>query len=129
LSVVILALSLFSLPVSAATPGDLFAKGYRHLTGQGQPRDATMAASLFLEAAQAGEPQAQYQLGVMYMDGLGVPSDSLWAYFWLSRAIQNPSLPDLAREQARGRLDALRKQLSADQKRRLGLRSDETRTP
>lgn len=84
-----------------------------------------MAARYFLEAAQAGEPQAQYQLGVMHMDGLGVPADSLWAYFWLSRAIQSPSLPDLVREQSRGRLDALKKQLTADQKRRLGLSSDE----
>jgi hypothetical protein len=88
-----------------------------------------MAARLFLEAAQAGEPQAQYQLGVMHMDGLGVPADSLWAYFWLSRAIQSPGLPGLAREQARGRLDALRKLLSVDQRRRLGLSSDESRTP
>lgn len=129
LLLVILVLSLSPLPVFATTPGDLFAEGYRHLTGQGFSRDATMAARLFLEAAQAGEPQAQYQLGVMHMDGLGVPADSLWAYFWLSRAIQSPGLPGLAREQARGRLDALRKLLSVDQRRRLGLSSDESRTP
>lgn len=124
LSLVILAFFLSAMPVFAATPGDLFAEGYRHLTGQDSPRDATIAARFFLEAAQAGEPQAQYQLGVMHMDGLGVPADMLWAYFWLDRAVKNPGLPDLAREQARGRLDALRKQLSADQKRRLGLSSN-----
>ena len=124
-----LILFLPCLPVCAATPGDLFAEGYQHLTGQGLPRDATMAASLFLEAAQAGEPQAQYQLGVMHMEGLGLPVDLLWAYFWLDQAISSSGLPDLARGQARGRLDVLRQQLSADQKRRLGLTSRESQTP
>jgi len=126
---VFLVLSLFPHPVFAASPGDLFTEGYRHLTGLDTPRDATIAARFFLEAAQAGEPQAQYQIGVMHMDGLGVPTDLLWAYFWLSRAIQHSGLPDLAMEQARGRLDALRKQLSEDQKRRLGLNIVEPRTP
>jgi TPR repeat protein len=114
---------LAAAPVRAAdvTPGDRFAQGYRHLTGQGVPRDATMAAKLMLEAAQAGEPQAQYQLGVMHMEGLGVPRDLAWAYFWLSRAGQGQGLPEDVKQQAKGRIEALRRELTPDQKRRLGL--------
>lgn len=124
-----LILSLPSLAACAATPGDLFAEGYRHLTGQGVPRDATMASRFFLEAAQSGEPQSQYQLGVMYMEGLGLPMDLLWAYYWLDQSNVHPGLPDMTRDQARGRLDVLRQQLSADQKRRLGFPSRESQTP
>lgn len=106
------------------TPGDLFADGYRHLTGQGTPRDATWAAKLFLEAAQAGEPQAQYQLGVLYMDGLGVPKDLLWGYYWLTRACESPALPEEVARQGRGRIEAIKRELTPDQKRRLGLTGD-----
>jgi hypothetical protein len=106
----------------AATAGDVFAEGYRHLTGQGVPRDATLAARFFLEAAQAGEPQAQYQLGVMHMDGLGVPRDIVWGYFWLERACSGPGLPGDVLQQARERMDVLLHEMSADQKRRLGIR-------
>jgi len=110
--------------IRAATPGDQFAEGYRHLTGQGVPRDATQAARLFLEAAQAGEPQAQYQLGVMHMEGLGVPRDRVWAYFWLTRASAGAGLPEDVLRQARGRLEALKRELTPDEKRRLGLNAD-----
>jgi len=116
-----LALALLTVPVKAATPGELFLEGYGHLTGDGAPRDATLAAKFFLEAAQAGEPQAQYQLGSMFMDGLGLPRDLVWAYYWLKLAMENPSLPPAAREQAKGRLRAVGQQLTGDQKRRLGL--------
>lgn len=105
-----------------ATPGDLFAEGYLHLTGKGTARDATRAAGFFLEAAQAGEPQAQYQLGVLFMEGLGVPRDLLWAWHWLDRAVSHPGLPGEVRDQARGRLAALSPMLNQDQKRRLGLK-------
>jgi len=107
-------------PVTQA-PGDLFAEGYRHLTGQGVPRDATRAAVSFLEAARMGEPQAQFQLGIMFMDGLGVPRDLLWAWFWLNRAHDHPHLPDAARQLAQGRLATVMLLLSPDQKRRLGI--------
>ncbi|MFP5221688.1 MAG: tetratricopeptide repeat protein [Acidobacteriota bacterium] len=108
-------------PSSApASPGDLFAQGYRHLTGQGSERDATRAAAYFLEAARAGEPQSQFQLGILFMDAHGVPRDILWAWYWLDRAARHPDLPDPARELARGRLAALNPLLNADQKRRLG---------
>ncbi|WP_243357739.1 tetratricopeptide repeat protein [Fundidesulfovibrio terrae] len=112
------------LHAADVTPGDLFAEGYRHLTGQGTPRDATWAAKLFLEAAQAGEPQAQYQLGVMHMDGLGVPKDLVWGYFWLTRACESPALPEEVARQGRGRIEALKRELTPDQKRRLGLAGD-----
>ncbi|WP_043645416.1 tetratricopeptide repeat protein [Fundidesulfovibrio putealis] len=103
------------------TPGDLFAEGYRHLTGQGVPKDATRAAASFLEAARMGEPQAQFQLGIMFMDGLAVPRDLLWAWFWLDRAHDHPDLPDAARQLAQGRLATATLLLTADQKRRLGI--------
>jgi len=103
------------------TPGDLFAEGYRHLTGQGVPRDATRAAASFLEAARMGEPQAQFQLGIMFMDGLAVPRDLLWAWLWLDRAHDHPDLPDDARQLAQGRLATATLLLTADQKRRLGI--------
>ncbi|MFZ5426281.1 MAG: tetratricopeptide repeat protein [Thermodesulfobacteriota bacterium] len=110
-------------PAHAETPGGLFARGYRHLTGQGTQRDATLAAKFFLEAAQTGEPQSQFQLGVMFMDGLGLPRDNLWAWFWLDKAASSPALPEEARQAAKGRLDALGKILTADEKRRLGIRN------
>lgn len=114
---------LLPAPARAETPGDLFAQGYSHLTGQGTPRDATLAAKLFLQAAQTGEPQSQFQLGVMFMDGLGVPRDNLWAWFWLDKAASSPTLPDEARQAAKGRLDALGKIVTADEKRRLGIKN------
>lgn len=103
-------------------PGDLFAEGYRHLTGQGVPKDATRATVYFLEAARMGEPQAQFQLGIMFMDGLGVPRDLLWAWFWLDRAHDHPDLPDAAQQLAQGRLATATLLLSPDQKRRLGIK-------
>lgn len=103
-------------------PGDIFAEGYRHLTGQGVPKDATRAAACFLEAARMGEPQAQFQLGIMFMDGLGVPRDLLWAWFWLDRAYNHPDLPDAAQQLAQGRLATATLLLSPDQKRRLGIK-------
>ena len=103
------------------TPGDIFAEGYRHLTGQSVPRDATRAAAYFLEAARLGDPQAQFQLGIMFMDGLAVPRDLLWAWFWLNRAHDHPDLPDDARQLAQGRLATATLLLNPDQKRRLGI--------
>jgi hypothetical protein len=111
---------------AATAAADVFAEGYRHLTGQGVPQDATLAARFFLEAAQAGEPQAQYQLGLMHMDGLGVPKDILWGYFWLERACSGPGLPEDFLQQTRGRMDVLQRELTADQKRRLGIREGST---
>ena len=112
----------WAAPGLAATSGDLFAEGYRYLTGQGTDRDATQAARLFLEAAKEGEPQAQYQLGVMHMEGLGVPRDLVWAFFWLDRAAASPSLPQVVKNLAKGRMEVIRTLLTSDQKRRLGLR-------
>ncbi len=109
-------------PFSSLTPGEAFLLGYRHLTGDTVPRDATKAAVLFLQAATAGEPQAQYQLGVLFMDGLGMPKDPLWAYYWLNLAARSPGLSEDVRAQARGRLQSLQGELTADQKRRLGIK-------
>ena len=106
---------------SGLSPGDAFLQGYRNLTGDGAPRDATLAATFFLEAAQAGEPQAQYQLGTLFMDGTGMPKDTLWAYYWLTLANRSPSLPQAVRDQARGRLQALAPVLTTDEKRRLAV--------
>jgi len=103
------------------TPGEAFQQGYRHLIGEGVPRDATMAAKFFLQAALAGEPQAQFQLGTLFMDGTGLPKDSLWAYYWLDTAGRSPALPEIARAQVQGRLRTLLPELTPDQKRRLGL--------
>lgn len=120
-AIVFLALTALAAQSLAADPGELFSEGYRHLTGQGVPRDATWAAKLFLEAAQAGEPQAQYQLGVMHMEGLGVPKDMVWAYFWLNRSCMSQALPEAVRREGLARLKAVKHELSPDQKRRLGL--------
>lgn len=109
-------------PASALTPGDAFAQGYRHLTGETVPRDATLAAKFFLQAATAGEPQAQFQLGAQFMDGVGMPKDGLWAYYWLDMAARAPSLPEAVRVQARGRIQALMPVLTMDEKRRLGMK-------
>ena len=50
-----------AFPTGSVTAAhDLFAEGYRHLTGQGFHRDATRAAACFLGAARMGEPQAQF---------------------------------------------------------------------
>jgi hypothetical protein len=44
------------------------------------------AAGHFLDAAEAGDPQAQYYLGVIYGDGQGVVQDIPEAVYWLGCA-------------------------------------------
>ena len=105
----------------AQTPEDQFRAGYDQLIGRETVRDATAAAKLLLDAAKAGEPQAQYQVGVMFMDGLGLPKDHLWAFYWLSQAAGSPSLPQQAGLQAKARLGELEHKLTAEDRRRLGL--------
>lgn len=49
------------------------AVAYEH--GEGVPKDQLKAASLYCEAARAGNAEAQYALGWMYTHGRGVPRD------------------------------------------------------
>jgi hypothetical protein len=49
-------------------------------------RDPARAASLFLEAAAAGDPDAQHNVSMMYYHGTGVPKDLSAAAMWSARS-------------------------------------------
>src|SRR5690606_41824091 len=60
---------------------------YEH--GEGVPKDQLKAASLYCEAARAGNAEAQYALGWMYTHGRGVPRDDGMALGLFDLAIRS----------------------------------------
>lgn len=57
-----------------------------YLDGKGTPRNAALAYSWFLKAAQQGHAPAQYEVGVMLLNGDGVPKDDQLAAHWFRKA-------------------------------------------
>jgi TPR repeat protein len=55
-------------------------------SGLAVERDLTRAAELFMQAAKAGDAEAQYAISVMYQTGVGKPQDSQQADQWLQRS-------------------------------------------
>lgn len=65
-----------------------FELGAAYLTGQGVPRDYSLAANAFEKAAQAGLPEAAYNLGVCYQNGDGRPQDTQQMLKWFTLAAE-----------------------------------------
>ncbi|WP_299195420.1 tetratricopeptide repeat protein [uncultured Amphritea sp.] len=88
--------------LAAATPPDdraVTRLAWLYESGLAVERDINRAAELFLQAAEAGNAEAQYALSVMYQTGVGQGQDSALADLWLQRsAVQNykPALDKLA---------------------------------
>lgn len=62
-------------------------------TGLAVERDLNKAASLFEQAAEAGNPKAQYSLAVMYATGSGKGKDAELADYWLNESADNGYKP------------------------------------
>lgn len=60
--------------------------GYMYDNGLGVPQSYEVAAELYGDAAERGEPRAQHLLGLAYDKGRGVSQDDVLAYKWLSLA-------------------------------------------
>ncbi|MDP4302449.1 tetratricopeptide repeat protein [Leptothrix discophora] len=60
-----------------------------HETGQGVPKDESLAASLYERAAHQGDPDAQFAIAAMFREGRGVEKDHLLASVWIRRAAAN----------------------------------------
>jgi len=55
--------------------GDELARAQSYEYGEGLPRDQRLAATMYCEAAVAGNPEAAFRLGWMYANGRGVGHD------------------------------------------------------
>ncbi len=76
---------------SVAEQGDTRAQrmlGLMYFSGQGVPKDYSVAARWFQKAAEGGDRTAYVDLGVLYRQGLGVPKDPVAAYMWFSFAAE-----------------------------------------
>lgn len=51
-------------------------------------RNDPEAAAELLQAAEAGDVDAQFGVGMVYADGRGMPQDDVRAMFWLTRAVE-----------------------------------------
>ncbi len=67
----------FAADATAQTRGtrELVARAVAYEHGEGVARDPMLAATLYCEAARAGDPDAQFGLGWMYANGRGVARD------------------------------------------------------
>ena len=74
-----------------ARPQFVVASCYRH--GSGVAKDAKLASSWFLKAAELGYAAAQFNLGLCYCDGDGVDKDDLQATEWLRKAAEQGLAP------------------------------------
>ena len=63
-----------------------FALAACNSNGLGVPQSYDAAASLYIGAAERGDPTGQHLLGLMYDKGHGVERDVVEAYKWLSLA-------------------------------------------
>jgi TPR repeat protein len=66
--------------------GSLKARARSYYYGKGAPQDYSKALSLYRQAAQAGDPEAQYIAGGMYFKGMGTPVDYTSAFELLYKA-------------------------------------------
>ncbi|WP_181832498.1 caspase family protein [Bosea caraganae] len=69
-------------------PLALYALAERSLTGQGQPKDASRAMSLFYRAADAGVNAAIVRIGAMYANGQGADRDYIKAVAFYNLALK-----------------------------------------
>jgi len=56
--------------------------------GAGVAKDAELAVSWYLRAADAGHTEAQFSLGMCYANGTGVAIDGKRAILWYRRAAE-----------------------------------------
>src|SRR6266481_4139253 len=62
-----------------------------YVTGTGVPRDASLAAHWYEQAARSGDSDAQNQIGHFYQVGFGVPIDLARARSWYQLAAASGS--------------------------------------
>jgi soluble lytic murein transglycosylase-like protein len=75
-----------TLPDTA--PATLFEQARAFENGEGVPRNAVLAASLYCDAARQGDRDAQYNLGWMYANGRGVARHDGAAVFFFRAAAE-----------------------------------------
>ncbi|HUJ95113.1 MAG TPA: tetratricopeptide repeat protein, partial [Terriglobales bacterium] len=63
-----------------------YQQGVRYATGEGVPRDYSLAAKYYRLAAEKGLSDAQYDLAYLYELGLGVKRDLKLAAEWYRKA-------------------------------------------
>merc|ERR1719218_262712 len=61
-------------------PRAIDAIGFAYETGQGKPKDLSMAFTLYSKAAEKGYEASQFHLGNCYARGVGVAADETEAY-------------------------------------------------
>jgi hypothetical protein len=71
---------------SSPSPNALAAQALAYEHGESVPKDERKAASLYCEAARAGDIGAMFNLGWMYANGRGVARDDALAAFFFARA-------------------------------------------
>lgn len=106
----LLAASRQNIPKAQAVLGNLYKEGI------GVPKDYFQAIKWYRPAVDAGFLKANIGLGLMYFEGKGVSRDSVEAFVLLNLA--SPAIrlePEPVSASATQALEALRKELSADQ--------------
>ena len=83
--------------------------GFRHLFGNGVPKNAVEAVKWYTRAAEQGDADAQSNLGVMYFQGIGIPKDFVLAYKWSNLAAASGTDSGVALR------DLVEKQMTTDQ--------------
>ncbi|EDN70516.1 Sel1-like repeat [Beggiatoa sp. PS] len=68
--------------------GFSFEIGKLFYQGEETTQDLTLAAQLYLKAAEKGYTEAQFQLGLMYLQGKGVPQSFIQAAQWFYTAAE-----------------------------------------
>ena len=71
--------ALSSLAAASDSPNPLVALATSYEHGEGVPKDAKKAVSLYCEAARDGDAEARYRLGWMYANARGVERDDALA--------------------------------------------------
>jgi TPR repeat protein len=89
ITILALSLSYVSEGMAMEPKGSLKNRARSYYFGQGAPQDYGKALSLYNQAAQAGDPEAQYIAGGMYFKGLGTPVDYTSAFGLLYKAAMN----------------------------------------
>jgi TPR repeat protein len=54
--------------------------------GEGVPKDARAAVSLYRKAAELGDADAMFHVGMMCANGVGVRADAISSRSWLTKA-------------------------------------------
>lgn len=82
------AMGWYRAEAEKGNPRAQFLYGFMHETGEGVPKDATMARAWYAKAAARGEHRAQYRLARLYQIGRGGTVDAAAAQRWFRAAAE-----------------------------------------